>query len=63
MTDDMHWLDIAHIPKVSDLESKTKDIIKIICKEGNYKWTEIMVAFHAMIDNALYAAELELEDE
>lgn len=63
MTDDIHWQDIAHIPEVSDLQSQTKDIIKMVCKEGNYRWTEIMVAFHTMIDDAIYAAELELEDE
>lgn len=63
MTDDMHWQDIAHIPEVSELEIKTKYIIKKIYKESNYKWTEIMVAFHAMIGDAIYAAELELEDE
>ena len=63
MTDDMRWQDISHIPEVSDLQSQTKDIIKKVCKEGNYKWTEIMVAFHAMIGDAIYAAELELEDE
>lgn len=63
MTDDMHWQDIAYIPEVSDLQSQTKDIIKKVCKEGNYRWTEIMVAFHAMIGDAIYAAELELDDE
>ena len=63
MTDDMHWQDIAHIPEVSDLQSQTKDIIKKVCKGGNYKWTEIIVAFHTMIDDVIYAAELELEDE
>ena len=63
MTDDMHWQDIAYIPEVSDLQSQTKDIIKKVCKEGDYKWTEIIVAFHTMIGDAIYAAELELEDE
>ena len=63
MTGDMNWQDIAHIPEVSDLQSQTKDIIKKVCKEGNYRWTEIIVAFHAMIGDAIYAAELELDDE
>lgn len=63
MTDDIHWQNITHIPEVLDLQSQTKDVIKKVCKEGNYKWTEIIVSFHTMISDAIYAVELELEDE
>ena len=59
----MNWQNITHIPKVSELEIKTKYIIKKVYKEGNYKWTDIIVAFHNIIDDAIYAAELEMDDE